>query len=72
MKNLSRSLTRSRSCQAFVVLSADNTDSPTGLYTEPQIRVRHGEFGIDFDQPAGKKVWPPALPEDRFTFRSVL
>ena len=31
MKNLSRSLTRSRSSQAFVVLSADKTDSPIAL-----------------------------------------
>ena len=49
MKNFSRSLARSRSCQAFVVLSADSTDSPIALYDEPQMGVRHGEFGIDFD-----------------------
>ena len=55
MKNLSRSLTRSRNCQAFVVLSADSTDSPTALYASPKLRVRHGEFGIDFDSAPEKR-----------------
>ena len=32
-----------------MVLSADSTDSPIVLYDEPQIGVRHREFGIDFD-----------------------
>ena len=54
MKNFSRSLARSRSCQAFVVLSADSTDSPLAV-AEPQIRVGHRELGIDFDSTAEKR-----------------
>jgi hypothetical protein len=37
MKSLSLTLTRSRSCEAFVVLSADNTDDPIVLYDSPKL-----------------------------------
>ena len=67
MKNLSRSLTRSRSCQAFVVLSADNTDSPIPLYESPKLAYAIANLG-SISTARRKKGMAAALPEDKFTF----
>ena len=69
MKNLSRSLTRSRNCQAFVVLSADSTDSPIALYASPKFAYAIANLG-SISTARWKKAWPrhtrrmrpPSLP----------
>ena len=71
MKNLSRSLTRSRSCQALVVLSADSTDSPTALYASPRLAYAMANLG-SMSTARWKKGMAAAFPEDRFTFIPVL
>ena len=58
MKNLSRSLTRSRRSQAFMVLSADSTDSPSELYAKPQCRRAPSRIRDRFRRRAAKKGLP--------------
>ncbi len=71
MKNLSRSLTRSRSCQAFVVLSADSTDSPSALYASPKMACAIANLG-SISTARRKKGIAAAFPEDTTAFSPML
>src|ERR1700749_3027367 len=76
MKNFSRSLTRSRNCQALVVLSADNTDSPIALYDSPRLAYASENSG-SISTARLKKGMAAAFPrdtvsEDTATFMPVL
>src|ERR1019366_1090292 len=71
MKNLSRSLTRSRNCQAVVVLSADNTDSPTAPYEKPKLAYAIANLGSS-STARRKKGRAATCPEDKVTFIPVL
>jgi len=71
MKNFSRSLTRSRSCHAFVVLSADKTDSPTELYESPKLAYAIAKFGSS-STARRKKGMAAEFPEDMTTLIPLL
>ena len=71
MKNRSRSLTRSRNCQARVVLWADSTDSPTVLDDSPTLACAMANSG-SISTARWKNGMAAAFPDERFTFTPVL
>ncbi len=71
MKNFSRSLTRSRNCQAFVVFCADSTDSPTALSERPKLAYAMAKLG-SISVARSKKGIAAAFSEDSTTFIPVL
>src|SRR5262245_14389155 len=71
MKNRSRSLTRSRRRQAFVVLSADNTLSPVPLYVSPRRACAIANSGSSSTARRTKTV-AAALPEESSVLLPVL
>ena len=71
MKNLSGSLTRSRSCHALVVLWADTRLILQQRCTTAPNRRAPSRMGIDFDS-APEKGMALGVPEDTTTFIPVL